>query len=78
LIGVVLEGCAACDLSAYGTMMPSEVEGKILLKVKAEETPSITARLLAEQAVQDLTVEDPPIEDIIARAFHEERSLGDT
>jgi ABC-2 type transport system ATP-binding protein len=77
LIGVVLEGCAACDLSAYGTMMPSEVEGKILLKVKAEETPSITARLLAEQAVQDLTVEDPPIEDIIARAFHEERSLGD-
>jgi ABC-2 type transport system ATP-binding protein len=75
LIGVVLKDCKTCDLSEYGTMMPSAVEGKILLQVKADETPGITARLLAEQAVQDLTIEDPPIEDIIERAFHEERTL---
>lgn len=75
LIGVVLKGCDACDLSDYGTLMPSEVEGKILLQVKADETPSVTARLLAEQAVQDLTIEDPPIENIIERAFHEEQTL---
>jgi ABC-2 type transport system ATP-binding protein len=71
LIGVVLKGCEACDLGDYGKTMPSDVEGKVLLQVKAEDTPSITARLLAEQAVQDLTIEDPPIEDIIERAFHE-------
>lgn len=75
LIGVVLKGCDACDLSDYGTLMPSEVEGKILLQVKTDETPSVTARLLAEQAVQDLTIEDPPIEDVIERAFHEEQTL---
>jgi ABC-2 type transport system ATP-binding protein len=71
LIGVALKDCEACDLSAYGTVMPSEDEGKILLQVKAEDTPVVTARLLAEQPVQDLTIEDPPIEDVIERAFHE-------
>ena len=76
LIGVVLKECEACDLSQYGTLMPSEVEGKILLKVKAEETPSIAARLLAEQAVQDLTIEDPPIEDVIGRAFSDARTFA--
>jgi hypothetical protein len=29
----------------------------------------ITARLLGEQSVEDLTVEDPPIEDVIELAF---------
>jgi hypothetical protein len=28
--------------------------------------------LLADLPVQDLTIEDPPIEDVIERAFHEE------
>jgi ABC-2 type transport system ATP-binding protein len=71
LLGVVLKDCTACDLSAYGTPVPSETDGKVMLQVKAEDTPSVTARLLAEQPVQDLTIEDPPIEDVIERAFHE-------
>jgi ABC-2 type transport system ATP-binding protein len=72
LIGVTLkEDCADCDLTQYGEAAPSEVEGKRYIKVKAEETPAITARLLAEQPVQDLTIEDPPIEDVIERAFQE-------
>ena len=72
LIGVTLrEGCIDCDLTVYGEASPSEVEGKSYIKVKAEETPVITARLLAEQPVQDLTIEDPPIEDVIERAFQE-------
>ena len=32
----------------------------------------MTARLLAEQEVQDLTVEDPPIEDVIEIVFSQE------
>ena len=38
--------------------------------------PAITARLLAELPVHDLTIEDPPIEDVIERAFHEWRSIN--
>jgi ABC-2 type transport system ATP-binding protein len=71
LIGVVLQDCPDCDLSAYGKPVPSEVDGKQMLQVTADEAPSVTARLLAEQPVQDLTIEDPPIEDVIERAFHE-------
>jgi ABC-type uncharacterized transport system ATPase subunit len=31
----------------------------------------ITARLLSDLPVHDLTIEDPPIEDVIERAFQE-------
>ena len=34
----------------------------------------MTARLLAEQDVDDLTVEDPPIEDVIELVFAQEQS----
>ena len=69
LISVTLGDCAECDLSRYGTVITEE--GKTLVQVKAEETASITARILADLPVADLTIQDPPIEDVIERAFHE-------
>lgn len=71
LIAVVLQDDANADLSTYGTPMPSEEDGKLLLQVPADQAPSVTSRLLAEQPVLDLNIEDPPIEAIIDRAFHE-------
>jgi ABC-2 type transport system ATP-binding protein len=35
------------------------------------DTPRIAARLLSEQQVLDLTIEDPPIEDVIELVFAE-------
>ena len=50
----------------------SEREGqKLVLQVPKAETPAITARLLAELPVLDLSVEDPPIEEVIDRMFQE-------
>jgi ABC-2 type transport system ATP-binding protein len=37
--------------------------------VTREETSAATAKLLAENEVHDLTVEDPPIEDVIELVF---------
>jgi ABC-2 type transport system ATP-binding protein len=72
LISVALHDSAAGDLSRYGTLVASENgDGKELLQVPAAEVAAITARLLSELPVQDLTIEDPPIEDVIERAFHE-------
>jgi ABC-2 type transport system ATP-binding protein len=73
LIGVALQdGAAADDLSRYGTPIPNENgDGKRLIQVQSDQVAPIAARLLAELAVQDLTIEDPPIEDVIERAFHE-------
>jgi ABC-type uncharacterized transport system ATPase subunit len=46
-----------------------------LIQVRADAAPAIAQRLLAEQPVQDLTIEDTPIEDVIERAFEAEHSL---
>jgi len=72
LIGVALEGEAPHDLSRYGTPMPNENgDGHLRIQVRAEEVAPIAARLLADLPIQDLTIEDPPIEGVIERAFHE-------
>lgn len=72
IIGVSLhDGQLADGLAEFGTVMPSEVEGKTLLQVPSAQTAQITARLLEKFDVQDLTIEDPPIEDVIERAFNE-------
>ena len=39
------------------------------IRVPREETPRVTGRLLADLPVIDLTVEDPPIEEVIERVF---------
>jgi ABC-2 type transport system ATP-binding protein len=42
--------------------------------VPKAETARVTARLLAEQEVLDLNVEDPPIEDVIELVFAQDVS----
>jgi ABC-2 type transport system ATP-binding protein len=71
-IDVELEDGVA-DLSAYGEVVESD-EGRVKLRVPRAETARVTARLLAERDVADLTVEDPPIEDVIEMVFSQERS----
>lgn len=72
LIGVALRNAVPTDLSRYGLLMPNEnSNGKQLIQVQAEDVAAITARLLSDLPVQDLTIEDPPIEAVIERAFAE-------
>ena len=72
LISLALPNAAQADLSRYGTLVPDhQNEGKLLLQVPAGEVAAITARLLSDLPVQDLTIEDPPIETVIERAFNE-------
>jgi len=70
-IGVALENGKA-DLSRYGEVIHRDGDW-ITLRVPKSETSSITARLLAEEEVLDLNVEDPPIEDVIELVFAQER-----
>jgi len=66
-IGVVLEN-PAVDLTGYGEVVARDGD-RVLLRVPKAQTASVTGRLLAEHTVVDLTVEDPPIEDVIERVF---------
>ncbi len=70
LIGVVLGSPCPCDLSKYGLPVPGEDgDGKQFVRVNAADVAVITARMLADLPIHDLTIEDPPIEDVIERAF---------
>ncbi len=69
-IAVALENGAG-DLSAYGEVIHRDGD-VVTLRVAKAETARVTARLLAEQNVLDLNVEDPPIEDVIELVFAQE------
>jgi ABC-2 type transport system ATP-binding protein len=69
-IAVALENGAA-DLTSYGEVIHRDGD-VVTLRVPKAETARVTARLLAEQEVLDLNVEDPPIEDVIELVFAQE------
>jgi ABC-2 type transport system ATP-binding protein len=72
VIGVALGEVMDCDLRCYGDLVNTENgEGKQYIQVRAEEVTRITAQILQDLPVHDLTIEDPPIEDVIERAFNE-------
>ena len=73
LIGVELGAPCPCDLSVYGTPVPSENEdsAKQFVQVSASEVAAITTRMLADLPIHGLTIEDPPIESVIEAAFRE-------
>jgi ABC-2 type transport system ATP-binding protein len=56
------------DLNGYGEVISSE-PNRVTLRVSKSEAPHVTSRLLADLPVTDLTVEDPPIEEVIERVF---------
>jgi ABC-2 type transport system ATP-binding protein len=56
------------DLSRFGEVIDTS-GGRVSLRVPRETTPAVTTRLLTEHDVLDLTVEDPPIDDVIELAF---------
>ncbi len=59
---------AGLDLSAYGEVIRAH-DGFVTLRVPKKDTPQITERLLADLPVADLTVEDPPVEQVIEQIF---------
>jgi ABC-2 type transport system ATP-binding protein len=71
-IGVALEN-GQVDVERYGEVMHRDGDW-VTLRVPKAETSVVAARLLAEQAVRDLTIEEPPIEDVIELVFAQEHA----
>ena len=59
------------DLRPYGDVVERE-DGRMALRVARSDTARITGQLLANLPVADLTVEDPPIEEVIEQVFAQE------
>ena len=65
---------ASADLDAYGTVTARD-EGRVTLKVDRRRAPERAARLVNDlgDSLADISVEDPPIEEVIDRVFTGER-----
>ena len=74
-IGVILKDGTA-DLSAYGEVMEAD-DGRVLLRVPRLDAPDIATRLLRDLPVVDLTIEDPPIDDVIEHVFASAKPADD-
>ena len=68
---VHLDDCLT-DLSDYGEVVSCQ-DGVATLRVPKARTARITEQLLADLPVTDLTVEDPPIEEVIEMVFSQEK-----
>jgi viologen exporter family transport system ATP-binding protein len=70
-IGVLLENGNA-ELASYGEVISRDGD-RTVLRVPKAETSRVAARLLSEHEVLDLTIEEPPIEDVIELVFAQSR-----
>jgi ABC-2 type transport system ATP-binding protein len=70
-IGVLLEDGKA-RLDGYGEVVHRDGD-RATLRVPKAETSRVAARLLSEHEVLDLTIEEPPIEDVIEMVFAQQK-----
>src|SRR6266545_4345041 len=72
LIGVRLAETNSHDLSKYGTPVQNEEDWeKQYIQVKAEDVTRITSGLLADLPIHAITINDPPIDDVLEQAFNQ-------
>ncbi|HEV8536459.1 MAG TPA: ATP-binding cassette domain-containing protein [Candidatus Limnocylindria bacterium] len=64
------DGAASADLAAYGNVVARD-EGRVTLRVDRHAAPENAARLVNDlgDRLADISVEDPPIEEVIDRVF---------
>jgi ABC-2 type transport system ATP-binding protein len=62
-------------LEKFGPVVARE-DGGGILQIPADQVSGVVARLLAELTVTDLTVEDPPLEEVMSELFRSARSAG--
>jgi ABC-2 type transport system ATP-binding protein len=62
------------ELSKYGEVISRE-DGRITLRVPKAQTSQVTARLLSDFQVDDLTVEDAPVDDVIDQVFSQKAEV---
>jgi ABC-2 type transport system ATP-binding protein len=56
------------NMDRYGVVLSTEAP-RVRLHVDRGVVPEVLGRILAHNAVEDVSVEDPPLEDVIAELF---------
>jgi ABC-2 type transport system ATP-binding protein len=68
-ITVIGEGLPA-DMGVWGEVVERQPD-RVTIRVAPDQVGRVAAGLLATATIDDLTIEDPPIEDVIERVFAE-------
>jgi ABC-2 type transport system ATP-binding protein len=68
LVGLTFTEAPECDFTAAGEVLEREAR-RVKLRVPRPEVTATLRDLLASCRVQDVSVEDPPIEDVIRQVF---------
>jgi ABC-2 type transport system ATP-binding protein len=69
------DGQGAAALQPYGQVV-AYADGQATLRVPKAEAAVATSRLLANFPVYDLTIQDPPIEEVIEQVFADGAKVG--
>lgn len=75
LMEVRLPSTPHVSWETYGELVSAE-DGKILLRVPRERVPDVSTMLLQQFEVHDLTIQDPPMEEVITLAFQEDAHVS--
>ncbi|MCE5267031.1 MAG: ABC transporter ATP-binding protein [Planctomycetaceae bacterium] len=71
----MVDGQTPEGLGRYGELLAAEAP-RIKLRVERAAVPEVLAQILANHAVVDVSVEDPPIEEVIAEMFTQVEGQG--
>jgi ABC-2 type transport system ATP-binding protein len=63
---------SAAELARFGQVVSSG-EAQAVLRVAADEVPSAVGRMLSALPISDLTVEEPPLEEVMSELFQSSR-----
>jgi len=64
------DGDQPSDLSRLGTVLETHWP-KVKISIPRADVPRVLAETLRDYAIEDVSVEDPPLEDVIADLFHQ-------
>ncbi len=69
---LVADGQMPDDLGRYGEVLSIEPP-RAKLRVERSRVTEVLSSILAQHAIEDVSVEDPPLEEIIAKMFSDSR-----
>ncbi len=73
VVGLTLESGSTCDFSAFGEVLEQTAQ-TVRIKVPRARVTETCRAVLGSCKVSDISVTEPPVEDIIRQLFHEKRA----
>ncbi len=71
IVGLTFENGAACDFAAFGEVV-ERTSASVRLRVLRARVTEVCREILGTCKVTDISVQEPPVEEVIRQLFHEQ------